>query len=162
MSVDRLLAPFEALVKRFTSRLDYCALYACRVVGQNVDGTLELQPDDARMPQLSGVSIRHGIPGVSVSIAAGSRVLLGFEDASPAKPFAALWQADSVTEIRFNGGTKAVARVTDTVGADASMTTWIGLVHGVVAPLYLAATGLAMSPPTDFGKITGGAAAVKA
>jgi hypothetical protein len=157
MSVDRLLAPFEALVKRFTSRLDYCALYACKVVAQNADGTLELQPDDARMPQVSGVPIRHGIPGISVTVAGGSRVLLGFENASPARPFAALWDASSVTEIKFNGGTKAVARVDDTVEVTFS-------VDDVAAMVMSNAGGpvVAVHPVTLSGKITSGVAAVKA
>lgn len=157
MTPDRLLAPFEALVKRFTSRLDYCALYACRVVAQNADGSLELQPDDARMPSLSGVPIRHGLPGVTVTVAAGSRVLLGFEDASPSRPFAALWDASSVTEIKFNGGTKSIARVDDAVE--------ITITPANVVTMAMANAGgpvVAASPVTITGKITGGVAALKA
>lgn len=155
MIADRLLAPFEALVRRLTSRIDFCALYACRVVAQNADGSLELQPDDARMPSLSGVPIRHGLPGVSVTVAAGSRVLLGFENASPASPFAALWDASSVTEIRFNGGSKAVARVDDSVEVVLSVEDAATLTVGGISVL-------APGPLTITGKITSGVAALKA
>lgn len=157
MTADRLLAPIEALVKRFTSRIDFCALYACKVVAQNADGTLELQPDDARMPGLSAVLIRHGLPGVTVTVAAGSRVLLGFENASPASPFAALWDASSVTEIKFNGGTKSVARVDDTVEVTFAVDD--------VATMAMANGGgtvVAAFPVTLTGRITSGVAALKA
>jgi hypothetical protein len=69
-------------------RVDYLAAYQCKVVVQNADGTLELQPDNAALPGYSKVPIRYGVPGISATVAAGARVLLEFAGGDPQKPIA--------------------------------------------------------------------------
>lgn len=161
MMPDRLLAPFAALVRRLTARIDYLALYACRVVAQNTDLTLELQPDDARIPSLSAVPIRHGLPGVTVRVAAGARVLLAFENGDPSKPVATLWDSASVEEIVFAGGTKKVAREDDEVSLGTfAYTPGVSLVWvppGSVEPVPILPT-----PTPVTGRITGGNPKLKA
>ncbi|MET0403040.1 MAG: hypothetical protein ABW123_11585 [Cystobacter sp.] len=98
--------PFDAivrLVKASLPSLDYFALYACTAKAQNGDLTLELVPDDERIPATSKVPIKHGVPGMKVKVSANARVLLGFEGGNPAKPYAALWESASVTELVLNG-----------------------------------------------------------
>lgn len=113
--LDALRAIIEGLVG---SRLDRLALYPARVVAQSADRlTLDLQPDDARIPPCAGVPIRHGIPGVTVTVASGSRVLLGYAAGDPMQPYAALWEAGSVVSLSVNGGSTRVARVGDTVAS---------------------------------------------
>ena len=84
----------ENLVGR---RIDYSRLYPASVVKQNADGTLQLLADS---PKIRGtghnnVRIRHGLPGVSVVVAQGARVRIGFENGSPSDPFASLWDTDA-------------------------------------------------------------------
>lgn len=115
-------SPLDALrrlVDAFVgARLDHLALYPARVVAQSADKlTLDLQPDDARIPPCAGVPIRHGIPGVTVTVASGSRVLLGYAAGDPMQPYAALWEAGSVVSLSVNGGSTRVARVGDTVAS---------------------------------------------
>lgn len=113
--LDALRAIIEGLVG---SRLDRLALYPARVVAQSADKTrLDLQPDDARIPPCAGVPIRHGLPGVTVTVAAGARVLLGYAAGDPMQPYAALWEAGSVVSLSVNGGSTRVARVGDTVAS---------------------------------------------
>jgi hypothetical protein len=112
--VDRLKAALAAFVRSVTSRLDYLALYSCKVLSQNGDGTLELQPDDARLPGLSKVPIRIGVPGVDVKVTPGAKVLLGFAGGDPRQPIAALFDKDSLKEITVTSATK----VTITGGGD--------------------------------------------
>lgn len=113
--LDALLAIIEGLVG---PRLDRLALYPARVVAQSADKTrLDLQPDDVRIPPCAGVPIRHGLPGVTVTVTAGARVLLGYAGGDPAQPYAALWEAGSVVSISVNGGSTRVARVGDTVAS---------------------------------------------
>lgn len=113
MDYDRVKRAFAALVKQLMSRIDWLALYPCRVVTQAADGTLELQPDDPRMPGVTGVPIRLGLPGVTVRVQPGARVLLGFENGNPQLPMATLWESHGVAEISFDGGLASVARVGD-------------------------------------------------
>jgi hypothetical protein len=103
---DRLTASLEAFVRAIVGhRLDYLAAYPAKVVAQNADGTLELQPDDVRLAGYSKVPIRYGIPGLSAQVAAGARVLLEFAGADPTKPVATVWESASVTSITHNGTT---------------------------------------------------------
>jgi hypothetical protein len=61
------------------------------------------------------VPIRYGIPGVVAKVAAGGRVLVGFENGDPSRPVAELWDNASLVELSFAGGTHAVAREGDSV-----------------------------------------------
>src|SRR5512133_140036 len=101
---DRLKSGLAAFVRSAIPHLDYLASYWCRVVGQNADGTLELQPDDARIPGLSNIPVRYGVPGVSAKVASGCRALLSFASGDPAQPFATVWSGASITEIVIGTG----------------------------------------------------------
>jgi hypothetical protein len=83
--------------------VDFFAQYAATVIAQNADGTLELQPDDPRLPGLSGVPIRYGVPGLAAKVAPASRVLVGFEAGSPAHPIATVWESASIISLTFDG-----------------------------------------------------------
>jgi hypothetical protein len=74
-------------------------MYPARVVLQNADGLLEVVPDDTRLPGITNVPIRYGIPCVSAKIRAGSRVLIGFENGNPKAPVATVWDTASVESI---------------------------------------------------------------
>lgn len=95
----------------------YLAHYSATVERQHSDDSLDLMPDDVRVrgTGLSRVPIRHGLPGVRVLVVNGSRVLLGFENGDPSKPYASCWSASSIEAIMFDGGDKPVARVGDAV-----------------------------------------------
>jgi hypothetical protein len=92
--LDRIKEPFARLVRWVMRDAVYQRMYPARVVGQDAAGRLDLVPDDERIrgTGTQAVSIRHGLPGVSVEVPVGARVMLGFEEANPAKPYAALWE----------------------------------------------------------------------
>jgi hypothetical protein len=112
-------ALFERLVRAFMGDVTYHKHYPCSVQGQ--DGmTLDLLPDDEaiRGPGgLQGVPIRHGLPGVSVMVKPGARVLLGFEAGDPRKPYASLWESDPgvVLAVMLPGDKRPIARKGDSV-----------------------------------------------
>ncbi len=128
---DVVRANLERVVRRFIQRVDYQAYYPCKVISQNGDGTLELKPDlDKKLPGLSKVPIRYGIPGVTVKVSGGARVMLSYENGDPTRPFAAIWETDSLKEIKvtastlahvtapqikLNGGARPLARQGDSV-----------------------------------------------
>jgi hypothetical protein len=97
-ALDAIKAGLEAFIANRTARLDYCALYPCTVVSQSGQ-LLELQPDSDKVPPISNVPLRLGLPGVEVTVAPGSRVLLGFEAADPRRPVATVWEASSLQSL---------------------------------------------------------------
>jgi len=134
--VSTLLDDLRRLVTAFVGRrLDYLALYPARVVQQRDDGTLDLEPESSLVPSCQGVPIRHGLPGVTVTVAAGERVLLGYEGGDPSRPYAALWVAGSVTRITINGGNLRVAREGDDVVRTDAFAAWCASVTAKVNTL---------------------------
>jgi hypothetical protein len=106
----------KAIIERIVGeRLDYLALYPARVVSQSIiDGSLDVQPDDTRLPPMQNVPIRYGVPGVRAEVSAGAQVLIGFEQGNPSRPVATLWDL-TACRLFFNGGTHSVAREGDDV-----------------------------------------------
>lgn len=111
----RVLDALRALV-RHMQPVDYFAQYFARVAAQT-GNTLDLVPEDSRFAPCQAVPMRLGIPGVTVEVPVGARVLLGFEGGNPAAPMATLWEAGEVTKITINGGSTKVARVGDSTTA---------------------------------------------
>ena len=157
-SVDRIKGGLEAFVRSVMHRIDYFALYPAKVVAQNADGSLELQPDDTRLPAHSQVPIRLGIPGAKVSMTAGSRVLLGFAGGRPESPIATLWEQSTVTKLSFasadirlgaDDSSEAVALASKVKAElDAFINTYNGHGHNVVT----AGTAAAQTGTTDTPK----------
>lgn len=75
----------------------YSRLWAGVVDKQNSDGTIDVVID-GRFGE-TGVRIRHGLPGVTVVVAQGQQVLVGYENDDPKRPFAALWTASGTAKI---------------------------------------------------------------
>jgi len=102
---SRVAEDIAAIVdQRTADKIDYSRLYPSKVLSQSADGTLEIIPDakQLRGNGLTGVPIRHGIPGVTVRVPAGGKVLLFFEAGDPKLPAAALWpDGSSCTEVRI-------------------------------------------------------------
>lgn len=92
---------FVGLVERLViPRLDPLAWYPATVVSQGDDGTVDIRPDSRRFGVgLAMVPIRHGLPGVSVRVRVGARVLLGFEGGDPQRPYCALWEAGGLESL---------------------------------------------------------------
>jgi hypothetical protein len=102
-----LRGSLERLIRWVMRDTLFLGMYTAAVVRQAADGTLDLLPDDDRLRSqgLQAVPIRHGLPGVTVEVPAGERVLLGFDSGRPEAPYAALWHAGQATKIIFDSGT---------------------------------------------------------
>lgn len=126
MSFGPALANF---IRTVVGPVDYFAQYPAKVLAQNADNTLELQPDSPRLPGLSGVPMR-GLPGVVAKVKPGARVLVGFENGSPDAPVAMLAEPSGLLQLTISAdvkvtvsaplvvladGVQQVARVGDTV-----------------------------------------------
>lgn len=101
----RVAEDIGALIGQYVdTKIDYSRMYPARVLRQTSDGTLEILPDDEKLrgTGLTHVPIRHGIPGLRVTVPPGGKVLLFFENGDPKAPAAALWpDTSSVQEIRI-------------------------------------------------------------
>jgi hypothetical protein len=117
--IERLRDELATFIRRVTGRLDYQALYPGTVRAQDGSGRLDIELDaPTTMPPLSGVPIRHGLPGVTVRVAAGARVMVTWERGDPSRPVATLWEPGSVVDIVVNGGTRHAARDGDSVSVE--------------------------------------------
>jgi hypothetical protein len=97
--MTRILDALESIAR--TGELDFHAWYGAKVLKDHADGHLDLQPDDARLPLFSRTPIRTGLPGVTVEVVKGARVLIGFDGGNPAKPFAALFESGSLKNLKI-------------------------------------------------------------
>lgn len=147
----------SAAVERIMRRVDYHALYPARVVTQHADGSLDLVPDSTRAPSCQAVPVRT-LRGLSVEVAAGARVLLGYEEGDPARPYAALWEPGAVTRLRVNGASTRAAREGDDVTAGAGLAAWMASVTAKVNTLPGTPTPTA---PSVLGTISDGSDVVR-
>lgn len=117
MMLDRLKARFAAIVRGSVPRLEYYKPYTARVVKQQSDGSLDIEPEDQKVPPMAFVPLRHGIPGVSVTLQPGSSVVLWFSEGDPARSFCGLWAGSEATVVAIT--IKGVTvNIGDSVGAD--------------------------------------------
>ena len=147
-----LLAALERLLGRLTRRVDYTALWPARVVAQRGDGSLDLVPDSPRVAPCQGVPYRT-LRGLSVDVAAGARVLLGYEGGDPSQPYALAWEIGDATSVRVNGGSTRAAREGDSVS--------VTLPIGALIPPASPGGPLPAAPLTLTGTITSGTAALR-
>jgi len=156
--LGRFKASLASIIRAVMSEVDYHKPYPARVVVQDKDGTLQLKPDSDRIPGLTGVPIRYGVPGVTARVPPGARCIVEFENGDSRSPIVTAFEPGALIELSFDGGSRSVARVDDT--ADSGSIVWaqdapgksVNLSYrkhgGVPIPfLRLEATGLTATPP---------------
>lgn len=113
---------------------DYSGVFRAKVLKQHPNRRrVDVQPEDPRLPAMSNIPLRVGVPGVEVVILPGHQVLVGFDNGWPDRPYATGW-------VPGDGGTVPAkltlnAQVTELGG------TCIPVMDGVV-------TGMAVDPFT--------------
>lgn len=117
-----IAAEIARLVERIVGpRIDALAGYPARVVTQHADNTLDVKPDSPKLPPMTRVPIRYGVPGVSAKVSAGARVLVEFASGDTSKPVATVWESAAVTELTITadkirlGGDRPLVREGDPV-----------------------------------------------
>ncbi|MBK6694801.1 MAG: hypothetical protein IPG50_21720 [Myxococcales bacterium] len=152
-------ATLDALIRRAVSHVDYFGTYAATVILQAADGTLELDLEDPRFPDLAGVPIDFGTPGTTAKVPRGTRVGVTWKNGDPAKPRVVSFDAaGGVTELSLGGGLQAVARVGDVV----SCTIPPGTPFSGVSPTAGAFESVLLAPVPITGVILTGASKVRA
>lgn len=89
---DRVKRGLFALIRGARPSVDYHALYRAEVLVQSQDrATVDVRPDDPRLPPMARVPLKLGIPGVTAQIAPGAGVVVGWENGDPSQPRAHLF-----------------------------------------------------------------------
>ncbi len=95
---DRVKQSLFSLVRASSPRAAYSGVYRGVVVSQSGQ-TVDIRLDDPRLPGMSALPIQVGLPGATVEMAAGARMLVAFENGDPAKPIALLWEGAQARRI---------------------------------------------------------------
>ena len=95
---DRVKDSFFRLVRASSPRADYTSVYRGVVVSQSGQ-TVDVKLDDPRLPGMSALPIQVGLPGATVEMAVGARMLVAFENGDPAKPIALHWEGAQARRI---------------------------------------------------------------
>ncbi|MGZ3454445.1 MAG: hypothetical protein ACXVEF_32865 [Polyangiales bacterium] len=111
--LDRLKGSLVSIIRSVMSEVDYHKPYPARVVLQDPDGSLHLQPDSNKIPGLTGVPIRYGVPGVTARVPAGTRCIVEFENGDSRTPIVTGFEPGTIIELSLDGGASSVARVGD-------------------------------------------------
>lgn len=93
---DRLRSALTAIVRSVLPRVEYLGYFPARVLADHGDMTLDLEPDDPKLPKLVKVPLRPGLPGIKVEVLPGARVLVAFEGGDLTRPAAHLWEIGSL------------------------------------------------------------------
>lgn len=81
-----------SLIRSSHPTIAYHGFYSAKVVVQSADRlTVDVQPDDERLPPMPKVPLDLGIPGGTVKIAAGARVMVGWRNGDPQQAYAFLF-----------------------------------------------------------------------
>lgn len=123
---DPLHAGLTALVKQTMRYVDYHPAYSAKVILQRANGTLDVAPDDSRLPPMTSVPVRVPVPGMKIKVDAGSRVVILFENGDPTRYSAHLYESGS--------GGKKIARVDDEV--DCGKLIFTAVANGVLTGTY--------------------------
>lgn len=166
---DPVRAAIRRVVADEIAAVRYHALWPATVIAQSASTlALDVRPDATGIvPPMVDVPLLAHAPGVAVKVSAGARVLIGWREGDPRKPYAMAFENDRarLTEIAFDGGTKGVARIDDTVDGGTLYLTVNPSTGAVTAVVHVPPGGTpvpgAVAVPLS-GKITTGAAKVKA
>lgn len=167
---DRVKAGLAAFVQGVFPQVDYLALYPARVVAQGGPNAFDVQPDDPRIPGMSGIPLRLPFPGFTITLnaSASPRCMVGWAGGNPALPFACLWEspgagtiAIDAAHVNLGDASAAVGRVGDAVAGPVAASAWDTFFQAVAA-----ATGQSLNynaaKVTAIGSISAGSNKVRA
>lgn len=108
MNLDRTKEGQAAFAKAQFPRDLYSRLWGGVVVSQLAANSFDFQPDDPRIPGLSGIPIRLPFPGFSLTLDAMQtpRALLGWENGNPALPQLLLWESPGLEQLGIQASQK--------------------------------------------------------
>ena len=109
---------FQAVARGSSRPFDFYALYSGTMKAQ--DGQkFDVQPDDDRIPTLTGLPIKNGLPSFESTVATGAKMLVGWSGGDPRLPFCALWGGNETTSaMTIKVGTLTIVADSIKLGAE--------------------------------------------
>ncbi len=164
-AASRRLSALRKILDQLDPNRNFRGVTEYRVVTQNGE-RLNLQPVrvSTGMPDLSRVYVRPGVPGCRASVTLGERVLVGFVDSDPSRPYVsnhedaegAGFVPISLTLATGIGGGSAVGRMGDQVTLTTTQIVAAGFTTFGAGPPYAV-----VAANNAVGTITGGSAKVR-
>lgn len=96
LQADRVKAMLFRIIHAAYPNMIFLGMFPAKVNSRSDDGLfLDITPDDKRLPPMSKIPLRLGAAGMNVKVKLSAlfpaRVLVGFEDSDPSKPYCLLW-----------------------------------------------------------------------
>lgn len=157
---DRIKAALDAYIEAALPRLKFAGFFEYQVIAQSGQ-QVDVSPVDSTlgMPTIPGLTLTPSIIGGAATLHVGDVVIVGFRDMSPAKPFIAFGDPNSVpSAIDLAGAGSPSARSGDSVRAGFLFFTVAGSFSAYfpgTAAGETAAVAWAFAHPTDV--LAGGA-----
>lgn len=148
MSTDRLKSAARSL-QNLDPLIRYRCMYRGKVIGQSGQ-TVDVRPYDPLLPDMAGIPLRHGVPGLQVQVTLGCSIQIGWDDGRPDRPFAALWSTDA-SAIRI----VIPATTLELGGANPTDAAVLGTAHFTQLATVMGAIGTAL---TELGQMSAGTA----
>jgi hypothetical protein len=99
-AADAMKKALFSLIRASQPTIAYHGFYSAKVVVQSGDRkTVDLQPDDTRLPPMAQVPIKLGIPGSTVVVPAGDTMLIGWENGDPQRAYACLFPTGDTLKV---------------------------------------------------------------
>jgi hypothetical protein len=106
LNTTRLIAALRRLTT--PQRLDFYAHYSGEVLADDGNGRYDVRLDLPDLPELVGVRIRLPFTGLTFRVEAGSRCLIGFENADPARPYIHAFEPGALVRLVIEADTEVV------------------------------------------------------
>lgn len=137
-TADAMKKALFALMRASQPTIAYHGHYSAKVVVQSNDRkTVDLQPDDQRLPPMAKVPIKLGIPGATVVVGAGDSMLIGWENGDPQRAYASLFPTGdkmftlSITADKIELGGEGLKALLDQVVVGRTPCQYTGAPHHV-------------------------------
>lgn len=114
MNLDRGLKGIADYIRSVIAPVDYYASYACTVIYDHGDMTVDLEPDSPKLAKMTRIPVANVLPSCRVKVQRGARVMLTFQDGRADKPQCTVWEQAALQWLEIDTGQGQRIRI-DTV-----------------------------------------------
>lgn len=139
---DNAAEPLRAFVRETMRGVELLAVYTGQVALQRPNGTLDVYPDDKRLPPLTSVRVRVPVPGAKLRVTAGARCQVVFEGGDVRQPVATLYEPGAADKPVGRVGDEVEVELWYTVGADPDGGSFVQAISGSAGAVKVTLKGV--------------------